>query len=361
MGQLNIYSCLTTDGWTLNSNKSFIAISIHLIDKNWNLVSYIINLVHSQERHTSVNLQKSLEAAMDTWQIPEAFAVVSDNAANTVLALTSSKRVQHMVRCVGHTSQLAINDNINAIQAVRGALAAIRRVAQFFRSSNPSWNVLKQIQKDEIKRNYKNRGTTVSRLPKPIRPIMDCETRWSSKIHMAERMVRLQQNIIAAMQDPQVKKDMARSKCGIPNADHWGVAQTVVEVLKPFADQVTRWSGQRYVSYSAIYPAIFGLLDFLKPDDENDTWAAVQLKEKLQSEIKQRFGLVSSISNDFPCYLGMVAALLDPRLKSLPFLTTEEKASVITYAEELQAILQQQPVMGPAATTSASSKCFSHK
>jgi hypothetical protein len=125
-----------------------------------------------------------------------------------------------------------------------------------------------------------------------------------------------------------VKKDMARSKCSIPNADHWGVAQTVVEVLKPFADQVTRWSGQRYVSYSAIYPAIFGLLDFLKLDDENDTWAAVQLKEKLQSEIKQRFGLVSSISNDFPCYLGMVAALLDPRFKSLPFLTTEEKDNV---------------------------------
>nr|XP_047142473.1 E3 SUMO-protein ligase ZBED1-like isoform X1 [Hydra vulgaris] len=53
----------------------------------------------------------------------------------------------------------------------------------------------------------------------------------------------------------------------------------------------------------------------------------------------------------------MVGALLDPRFKTLPFLTTEEKTSVITYAEELHAILQQQPVMGPAATASASSKC----
>ncbi|XP_047136003.1 uncharacterized protein LOC124813253 [Hydra vulgaris] len=115
MGQLNIYPCLTTDGWTSNSNEIFIAISIHLFDKNWNLVSYVINLIHSQERHTSVNLQTSLEAAMGAWHIPEAFAVVSDNAANIVLALTSSKRVQHMVQCVGHTSQLAINDSINAL------------------------------------------------------------------------------------------------------------------------------------------------------------------------------------------------------------------------------------------------------
>nr|XP_047134636.1 uncharacterized protein LOC124812279 [Hydra vulgaris] len=157
---------------------------------------------------------------MDAWHIPGAFAVVSDNATNIVLALTSSKRVQHMVRCVVHTSQLVINDSINAIQTVRSALAAIRRVAQFFRSLNPSWNVLKQIQKDEIKRNSKNCDTIVSRLLKPIPLIMDCETRWRSKIHMAERMVRLQQNIIASMQDPQVKKDMARSKCANPNADH---------------------------------------------------------------------------------------------------------------------------------------------
>ena len=127
---------------------------------------------------------------MDAWDLPEAFAVVSGNAANVVLALNSSDRVGHVVRCIGHTSQLAINDSLKAFQIIMHALAAMRSVAKFFRRSGPGWNKLEEVQWREIQEN--NMAELPGSRMKPLRPIMDCETRWNSKIAMAERMVELQ-------------------------------------------------------------------------------------------------------------------------------------------------------------------------
>ena len=69
----------------------------------------MISLLHTERRHTSENLREDLEAVIDEWGIQTVFAVVSDNAANIVKALDECDHVQHTIRCVGHTSQLAIN------------------------------------------------------------------------------------------------------------------------------------------------------------------------------------------------------------------------------------------------------------
>ena len=154
---------------------------------------------------------------------------------------------------------------------------------------------------------------------------------------MAERMVKLQSSVIVAMQDAQLKKDMRTNNVPKPTDDHWATASTVVKILRPFAAQVTKWSDQRYVTYSATSPAIFGLLACLTPDPA-DNLVAEQLKDKLSREIKMRFGLRGYEAKDgatYPRYLSFVAALVDPRFKELPFLSDEEKESVADFAQEI--------------------------
>ena len=75
----------------------------------------MISVCHSRERHTADNLREALEHVLYEWGVGDVFAVVSDNAGNIVKALQQSNLVHHDVLCVGHTSQLAINDSLAAI------------------------------------------------------------------------------------------------------------------------------------------------------------------------------------------------------------------------------------------------------
>ena len=136
-GNRSLAPCLTTDAWTSNQNESYIAVTLHIVNGDWRLVSYMISLYHSEERHTAEHLREALESVMDEWGFERSFAVVSDNAANVVLALNDCTRVQHLVRCIGHTSQLAINDSLKSIQLITHALAVMRGLAKFFRRSGP--------------------------------------------------------------------------------------------------------------------------------------------------------------------------------------------------------------------------------
>ena len=96
---------------------------------------------------------------MDEWEFQRAFAVGSDNATNVVLALNESTRVQHLVSCIEHTSQLAINDSLKSIQLITHAVAVMRGLAKFFQRSGPRWNKLKEVQWSEIQDNKKKQST----------------------------------------------------------------------------------------------------------------------------------------------------------------------------------------------------------
>jgi len=327
---VGIQPCLTTDAWTSNENESFMAVTLHFVNKDWQLRSYLISLMHLPDRHTTDNLREALEAVMSNWGVDAVFGIVSDHAANIMLAIKSSPKVKLSVHCFGHTCQLALNCTIQASRTVQHALASLQSVARYFRKSVPAWNVLKEIQQREITRKKQLHIHEQQRVRLPMRPIMDCETRWNSKIFMAERMIALEPSIILAAQDPEIKRDMLNANVFLPNNEQWAVAKTIVALLKPFAEQVTSWSGQRYHTLSSVYPMIYSLLDLLKPDPKNEMLAVEELKQKLTADIIDRFEINKP---PFPRVSGLVASLLDPRFKSLPFLTDDENWEVTELAE----------------------------
>ncbi|CAH1106738.1 unnamed protein product [Psylliodes chrysocephalus] len=82
------YMALTTDCWSSRATESYITLTCHYINRNWQHISHNITTEIMEERHTGINLQNKLEEIMNEWGIMEecVSAIVHDNAANIVSA-----------------------------------------------------------------------------------------------------------------------------------------------------------------------------------------------------------------------------------------------------------------------------------
>ena len=70
---------ITTDGWTSRANCSYISLTVHYINKNWEMCYH---LLESLEDHTACNLAAGMQAAFDRWDLTTAIlsAAITDNA-----------------------------------------------------------------------------------------------------------------------------------------------------------------------------------------------------------------------------------------------------------------------------------------
>ena len=50
------YFSVTTDGWTSRANYSYISLTVHYINKNWELCYHLLETAETTEDHTACNL-----------------------------------------------------------------------------------------------------------------------------------------------------------------------------------------------------------------------------------------------------------------------------------------------------------------
>ncbi|XP_036338534.1 zinc finger BED domain-containing protein DAYSLEEPER-like [Rhagoletis pomonella] len=82
---------LTTDAWTSTAVVSYITITTHFIDDNWELRSYVLETFDHPQRHTSENLRKAVEDCVSRWNMDgKVIATVHDNARNVASRVTLS-------------------------------------------------------------------------------------------------------------------------------------------------------------------------------------------------------------------------------------------------------------------------------
>ncbi|CAH1115480.1 unnamed protein product [Psylliodes chrysocephalus] len=74
---------LTTDCWTSSSTESFLAVTAHLIDNNFELKHRVLGCDSFSERHTSANLASAIRNILAEWDLENKVLIfISDNAAN---------------------------------------------------------------------------------------------------------------------------------------------------------------------------------------------------------------------------------------------------------------------------------------
>ncbi|CAG5075206.1 Similar to Putative AC9 transposase (Zea mays), partial [Cotesia congregata] len=132
------YVSITTDGWSSRANNSFVTITVHGIDDQWNLSSFTLDTLEMLESHNATNTYNHLAKALNDWNLyDKVIAVVHDNARYMVAAVQDSWEadddIEISVRCFCHTLQCALKEyfvfsnekNLSGVSGTR--ITAVRR------------------------------------------------------------------------------------------------------------------------------------------------------------------------------------------------------------------------------------------
>ena len=82
---------LTNDLWTNRNMSSFLGITVHFIDAEWKLRSFILATDSFLERNAACNIAKAYDDVIERFKLTSKVAkVVSDNASSMVKAFQVS-------------------------------------------------------------------------------------------------------------------------------------------------------------------------------------------------------------------------------------------------------------------------------
>lgn len=283
--------CITTDAWTSINTVSFIGVTAHFLDKNFNLHSVLLDCSSFDLRHTTENLAADLQRVCKKWKIEnKVLFAVSDNAANIQKAIQSIGW-KHM-GCVAHTINLLVKDSLKGAE-IRIIIEKVRETVTHFKRSNVSTEKLMKYQENLGKH--------------PLKLILEVPTRWNSTYAMLERFIQLEE---------AVKSTVAIIEKQLPVLTplEWYVVKELCPVLKPFKDVTETLSGEKYCTASLIIPVCNGLNNILKKLSKKQLSEPVAcVVQSLNSGFHERLGNVESNNTLRVC------TFLDPKFKQLAF------------------------------------------
>ncbi|KAJ4919271.1 hypothetical protein JOQ06_022231 [Pogonophryne albipinna] len=290
---------LTCDGWTSRTTEAYVTITAHFINEEWDLVTYVLQTRDMPESHTGHNLAEHLRKALAEWEITEKDPViVTDNASNMTIAAEEAAFTLH-VKCYAHTLNLAAQRALK-ITAVARLLGRVRRIVNFFRQSTTANHMLKEKQR-------------LLQLPEH-KLMTDVVTRWNSAHNMLERFLEQQPAICAALLSSEVRKT-EKDLCTLTESDVT-TAEEVVSALKPMKEATQYMSKEKTPTLSVIAPLQDTLINGLKPI-EGESAVIKEMKAAMSGDLQKRY-------IDLKATLHACSAM-DPRFKSLPFLTENQR------------------------------------
>lgn len=292
---------LTCDGWTSRATEPYLTITSHHIDESWELVSHVLQTRAMFESHTGTNIAQVLRAALEEWElIAKDPAIVTDNASNMTIAAQVAE-MPHF-RCFAHTLNLASQRALK-LPAVTRLLGRVRRVTTFFRRSTIASHVLREKQ-------------TLLDLPHH-RLITDVATRWNSAHEMLERFLEQQPAIHAALLSAEIRKS-EKDVC-TPTESDITAAEEVVAAMRPMKVATLAISEAASPTLSVVAPLHAQLVHELQ-DNPTDSTLTRELKTTMCQDLNKRY-----LNEKEALYK---ASALDPRFKSLPFLSEDEREDV---------------------------------
>lgn len=190
------------------------------------------------------------------------------------------------------------------MKTVSNLLARIRRIVGFFHRSSVA-NALLQLQAQNLD------------LPNH-KLVIDVSTRWNSAYDMLERYLEMQVAVVATL----LSKDLTHKDKHIKflSDDEIVLASKVMETMKPLKQATTMLCSEKNPTISIIIPLYNKLVGVYLNRSEDDLPAIAAVKAAIAADLQGRY--------DNSLDILLKATALDPRFKSLPHLTEEERFNV---------------------------------
>ena len=310
---------LTTDTWTSIQNLSYICLTVHFIDSQWNMHKRLLNFCVIKS-HSGVNIGNAIEFCMNEWGLRKLMCITVDNASNNDVAVEQLKkrlvkksvvplRGEHFhMRCYAHILNLIVRDGIAVVE---GAIQKIRGVVKYVRSSPKRLDMFK-LCVEEANLTY---GSSLQ---------LDCPTRWNSTYLMLQTAIKYQK-AFDKLEDKD-KRFLKEFGSDVPTERDWTNAKILARFLKTFYEVTCKFSGSSYSTSSVYFPEIIRILKEIELCENSRDPMVSEMGMEMRHKFNKYWGSLQSTN-----LMLFVAVVLDPRykLKYLKVKYTEH------YGEEL--------------------------
>ncbi|CAG8631490.1 4121_t:CDS:2, partial [Scutellospora calospora] len=285
---------------TLTSLKmeSFMAITIHFIDENWNLQHFVLDIFHFKRSHTGKIIADKLYNLLEEFEIEtKVIALTTDNSSNMISAANflQDKLTDFChYRCIAHILNLVVSAGLNLLD---NSIKKLRKLIKMIRKSPKIFEDLKNI---------------ITLDDKPfLAPILDCKTRWNSTYQMVKRACLLYESIEMLL----VK--YSNLKTYMPNEEDWKIYKNLVDLLKQFYEATIELSSQTYPTIAHVQIILLSLRNDLE-SKKDINFSLHYVNDAMLYKYIEYFNLITESLH--------ISAFLDSRYKKycFPNMTDEE-------------------------------------
>ena len=295
---------LTTDCWTSIQNLSYMAITAHFIDNQWNFQKRIISFALIPN-HKGETIGKKVEEALKEWGIRSVSTITVDNASSNDVAISYLKRrlknknallgegdFLHM-RCAAHVLNLVVMDGL---KEQNSAISNVRNAVRFVRFSPQRALKFKEC-------------VEISRITCKKSLCLDVSTRWNSTYLMLEAAEKFQ-TAFEKLEGEDSGYLEWFGLAGAPTPDDWEKVRAFVSFLRIFYEAIKVFSFSQQVSIHAAFHNLASILCELQKATMDLNTVVADMGLDMKAKYDKYWGDVVKM-NQFP-YFGVI---FDPRFK----------------------------------------------
>ena len=314
------FAAIMTDTWTSRAVQSFPTYTIHFIDSEWCLNSYVLATRIIDGRHTAINIVQHLHTVVKEFlPLDKICCVVHDEAANMVASgrqLHDDLKCESVV-CAAHMLQIFLRHSFDSSQQIQKLLSLARKLVGHFHHITLAKEALCARQAA-----HSNGSSSSVVEQRPVKVIQDVSTRWNSIFYMLQCLVRLKLPIMAVLEENSVTPK-PEHRALLLKDKMWILAEDLVKVLTPAERATALLGSQNYVTVAFVLPIISSLVKHLQKEETKLSKEQGSVKQTVKKFCST---LIQELRNKFqlhpinPTSVLALTAALDPLSQSLIYL-----------------------------------------
>lgn len=322
---------LTIDGWSSYGMKGYYGITVHFVDKNWNLQSILLDFVPAQGKHSGESVANLLYDVLRSYGLLNLIqGVTTDNAASNFTMMSSLGKLllnfdyknKHFV-CFAHIMNLAAQDFMKIIEPIQALVAdtvdSDNSETEFENETGDNESNSSPVSKIRyIVKKIKNSEQMLLKLKslcevvncKMTSPKLDVRTRWNSTLEMLNWSLSVKNALNIFCDNVNFSNQLKLSD------NEWVLVSKICSYLRSFKTLSLVLEGEKYCTLPTVVIGVNLLLDKL------ETWAH-ELDNKIDRDTNdEQIILCIQAARDKIVkhynktnWMYCVALILDPRHK----------------------------------------------
>ena len=247
-------------------NDSYIAVTSHSINSEWELKQRTLAVKHLKERHSASYLASELTSVLEEKNIKDVI-VTTDNGANIKAAVKLNNWPRFP--CFAHTINLAVQSGLETSE-IQPTMEKAKTIVRHFKHSSVAYCKLK-----EAATCLRETDNTIGKCTALVQEV---PTRWNSAYDMMNHLIALKPAVMAPLTDEQM----------IPTTAEWKIMQKLCDILEPIKVSSETLSADTYPTMGMTYPSVMKILADLEIN--GDDLAAIKMfKTAVQQNINDHF------------------------------------------------------------------------